>query len=416
MLRFQVILCGVLLVSGADPADSRAADWTQWRGPGHNNIAPAGKSVPTEWSARENVRWRTNVPGRGHSTPIVVGDLVVLTSADERNQAQAVMAFDRQTGERAWLKPVNQGGFPKIHVKNTHASPTPAAAGELLYATFCHHGKVEAVALTHDGKEVWKKDVGPFRPQAYEYGYAASPTVYGDTLIVTGSCDTSAWMKALDLQTGQIRWQQDRPKVLNWASPIVTTLQGREQLVISGGHMLAGYDPDSGQQLWRADCLTMATAGTCVWSDGIVLASGGYPDSQTAAVTADGSGRVLWTNRVKCYEQSMLSHDGYVYALADTGVAYCWEAASGNEMWKKRLSGPVSASPLLVGDTIYVANEKGMMFVFRANPEKFEPVARNILGNESFASPVVVDDVMYLRVAEGRRGRRQEVLYAIAGE
>lgn len=416
MLPIRRFLCGLLLVPCLLTAVSQAADWSQWRGPSHNNIAPDGESVPVEWSERQNVRWRTKVPGRGHSTPIVSGDLIVLTSADERNKAQAVMAFDRASGERRWLTPVSQGGFPKIHVKNTHASPTPAAAGGLLYATFCHHGQVEAVALDRQGEKVWSTNVGPFSPKAYEYGYGASPTVYGDTLIVTGSCDVTAWMKALDLKTGQVVWQQQRPKVLNWASPIVTSLHGREQLVISGGDMIASYDPGSGQPLWKADCLTMATAGTCVWSDGIVLASGGFPDSQTVAVAGDGSGEVLWSNKVRCYEQSMMSHDGYLYALADTGVAWCWNAKTGAEMWKKRLIGPVSASPLLVGDNIYAANEKGTMFVFKASPEKFDLVARNNLGTESFASPVVADGVIYLRVAEGRRARRQEMLYAIASE
>lgn len=396
------------------PSPGRSADWSQWRGPGRDNIAPSRESVPTEWSESENIRWKTNVAGRGHSSPVVVGDLVVLTSADERNQAQVVIAFDRKTGKQKWLTQINRGGFPKVHLKNTHASSTVASSNGQFYATFCHHGRIEAVAVDGSGQVVWKKDVGPFRPRAYEYGYGASPTVFDGTLIVTGTCDTSAWMKGLDLQTGEIRWQQERPKVLNWASPIVADVGGREQLLISGGYMIAAYAPDSGEPLWKADCLTMATCGTCVWSDGMIFASGGFPDPQTAAVAADGSGRVLWTNRVKCYEQSMLSHGGYLYALADNGVAYCWNAKTGAEQWKSRLSGPVSASPLLVGDNIFVANEKGTMFVFRASPDRFQAVAKNQLGNESFASPAVADHVMYLRVAHGRRNQRQEVLYAVA--
>ncbi len=338
----------------------------------------------------------------------------MLTSADERNQVQAVIAFDRNTGKQRWLTPVSRGGFPKIHLKNTHASPTVASTGGLFYATFCHHGKIEAVAVDRSGQIIWKQDVGPFRPKAYEYGYGASPTIYKNALIVTGSCDTSAWMKALDSKTGRQLWQQKRPQVLNWASPIVAEVGGHEQLLLSGGHMIAGYDPSSGKPDWKANCLTMATCGTCVWADGTVIASGGFPDPQTAAVAADGSGRVLWTNRVKCYEQSMLAYDGHVYALADNGVAYCWNAKTGQERWKNRLSGPVSVSPLLVGDHIYAANEKGTMYVFKASPNAFQAVAKNQLGNESFATPAVADNVMYLRVAHGRRNQRQETLYAIA--
>lgn len=404
----------LLVALAQPPATLLSNDWSQWRGSGHNNVAPEGESVPTEWTATKNVLWKSNVPGRGHSSPIVVGDLVVLTSADERKKDQVVIAFNRRTGKQEWLTPVSHGGFPKTHKKNTHASPTIASANGLFCATFCHHGKVEAVAVDRFGKVIWREDVGPFRPKAYEYGYAASPTIYRDALIITGSCDTSAWMKALDIRTGQPRWQQERPQVLNWASPIVADVGGRDQLLISGGHMIASYNPATGNPVWNANCLTMATCGTCVWTTGIVIASGGFPDAQTAAVSADGSGRILWTNRVKCYEQSTLCHDGYLYALADNGVAYCWDARSGREMWKKRLNGPVSASPLLVGGNIYVADEKGTMFVFKASPDKFEYVARNRLGDESFATPAVADNVLYLRVAHGRRQQRQEVLYAIA--
>ena len=145
-----------------------------------------------------------------------------------------------------------------------------------------------------------------------------------------------------------------------------------------------------------------------------MIASGGYPDSQTAAVAADGSGRVLWTNRVKCYEQSMLCHDGYVYALADNGIAYCWNARNGQERWKQRLQGPVSSSPLLVGDRIHATNEKGTTFVFRATPQKYEQIARNKLGTEAFASPAVADNVLYMRVTQGRGRQRQEMLFAIS--
>ena len=357
--------------------------------------------------------WKTNIPGRGHSSPVVVGDLIVLTSADEGNQTQAVVAFDRKTGQLKWLTPISRGGFPKVHLKNTHASPTIASANGRFYATFCHHGKIEAAAVDVSGQVVWKKIVGPFRPQSHEYGFGASPTIHGSTLIVTGACDTGGWMKALDLETGKIGWQQKRPKVLNWASPIVAEVGGREQLLISGADMIAAYNPDSGIPAWKANCLTMATCGTCVWSESMIFASGGFPAAQTAAVAADGSGRVLWTNRVKCYEQSMLIHGGYLYALADNGVAYCWNAKTGAEQWKRRLSGPVSASPLLVGENIYVANEKGTMYVFKASPAEFRSVARNKLGNESFATPAVADNVLYLRVAHGRRNQRQEVLYAI---
>ena len=392
---------------------TRAADWSQWRGPNHNNVAEAGQSIPTAWSETDNVVWKVEVPGRGHSSPIVIGDLIVLTSADEQGQQQGVFGFDRRTGKRLWGTVVSQGGFPKIHTKNTHASSTACSDGSQIYATFNHHNKVEAVALDMQGKIVWQKDVGGFIPKQYEYGYAAAPTLSNGNLIISGDCDTVAWVKALDTRSGRVSWQQERPRKLNWSSPIIGNVAGREQLFISGCDMMAAYDPRTGRSLWSTPCLTMATCGTVVWDDDTVYASGGYPKKETVAVKADGSGTILWTNTVKCYEQSMLIHEGHLYAVDDGGVAYCWHAKSGREMWRSRLRGPISASPVLVGDTIYASNEKGTTFVFKANPASFQAVGQNQLGTVSFATPAVVDNRIYLRVADGQGGGRKETLYAI---
>jgi outer membrane protein assembly factor BamB len=390
-----------------------AADWAQWRGPNHNNVAEAGQSVPTAWSATRNVAWKVDVPGRGHSSPIVIGDLIVLTSADEQGQQQGVFGFDRQTGKQRWGTPISKGGFPKLHNKNTHASPTACSDGRQIYATFNHHNKIEAVALDMQGKVVWKQDVGGFVPKKYQYGYAAAPTLYQGKLIISADSDTVAWVKALDTKTGKVAWQQNRPKKLNWSSPIVGNVSGKDQLFISGCEMIASYDPGTGRLLWSQPCLTMATCGTVVWDNDTVYASGGYPKKQTVAVKADGSGNMPWTNTAKCYEQSMVIHDGHLYAVDDTGIAFCWNARSGQEMWKTRLRGPISASPVLVGDTIYATNERGTTFVFKANPEWFEAIAENQLGEETFASSAVVDNRILMRVASGNGAGRKETLYAI---
>ncbi|MHC4996416.1 MAG: outer membrane protein assembly factor BamB family protein, partial [Planctomycetota bacterium] len=158
----------------------------------------------------------------------------------------------------------------------------------------------------------------------------------------------------------------------------------------------------------------IATAGTAVWHDDIVFAGGGYPKSGTVAVRVKpGSAEVVWSTSQKVYEQSMLAHDGYVYAMSDSGVAYCWRANDGKEMWKQRLAGPVSASPVLVGDVIYMTNERGKTFVFRANPEKYEEVAVNQLGEDVFATLSVVDSRIYMRTGVDRGNDRKEYLYCI---
>ncbi len=409
MLRanFAWMCCAVLFVqSGA------AEDWTQWRGPSHKNIASGDNPVPAKWDESTNVLWKTDVPGRGHASPIVAGNTVILCTADEATQTQAVVAFDCKSGKQLWITPISQGGFPPIHPKNTHASSTAATNGTRIFATFCHHEQVEAVALDMSGKVVWRKVVGGFLPRAYEYGYASSPTIYKNTLIVSGDCDTVAWVKALKLSNGEAVWEQKRPQFLNWSSPIVATISGKDQLLLSGLHMIASYDPATGISNWETKCLTMATCGTCVWEGDLIFASGGYPDAQTVAVKADGSG-VAWSNKVKCYEQSMLVHNGYLYAFSDSGVTFCWDAKTGKEMWKQRMKGPVSTSPLLVGETIFATNEAGTTWVFKANPKKYEEVAQNQLGESGFASMAAIDGQLFIRTATGDGTGRKESLYCI---
>jgi outer membrane protein assembly factor BamB len=193
----------------------------------------------------------------------------------------------------------------------------------------------------------------------------------------------------------------------------VANVAGREQLLISGCELVSSYDPKTGKLLWSAPGTTMATCGTMVWSGDLAIASGGYPKAETICVKADGSGQVVWKNKQKCYEQSMIVHNGYVYAVTDLGVGICLRASDGELMWQQRLKGPVSASPVLVGDTIYQTVEDGTTYVFKANPQKFELVATNKLGNEGFATMAVCGNRIYVRTAKTERGQRQEYLYCL---
>lgn len=403
------VVCSFTLLMHAANAD----DWSQWRGPSGQAVAAEGNRVPTEFSPKKNVLWSAQIPGAGHCSPTVVGDLVVVTTADPSNQKQAVLGFNRASGESAFITIVSEGGFPETHAKNTHASSTVCSDGELFFATFHHHDKVEAVAVDKAGKIVWRTDVGAFRPKQYVYGYAASPTLHNGKLFISADCDTSAWLVALNPADGQQIWTTDRPQMLNWSSPIVANVAGKDQLLLSGCERIASYNPEDGKLLWEAACLTMATCGTVVWDDDTVYASGGYPKRETVAVKADGSGTIVWTNRVKCYEQSMVIHNGYLYAFDDNGVVYCWKAKTGQEQWKHRLRGPVSASLVCVDGNIVACNERGTVWVFKASPDGFQQVAQNQMGTSLFASPTIVDNVIYIRSASGEGRSRQEAIFAI---
>ena len=365
--------------------------------------------------------FKAPIPGRGHSSPIVVGDAIYLTTSDEPAESQSVLALSRTTGEQLWIRPVSQGGFPeRNHPKNTAATPTVACDGERVISTFFHHKGIHVTAMDTNGHEIWKRRVGDFNPRRYEYGYAPSPIFYRHTVIVAAEHDGDSYIVALRRIDGEEVWRTPRPRSISFSSPSIGRVAGKDQLMISGQEVVAAYDPATGKELWQAPGTTFATCGTMVWAGDVALASGGYPKAETIAIKADGSREVLWKNPQQCYEQSMIVFRSnetrptdYLVALTDKGIAFCWRVSDGKEMWKQRLRGPVSASPILAGGHIYWANESGTMYVFEANPEAFTLIAENRIGSESMASPAVSRNQMFLRVATGSAATRTEQLYCI---
>ena len=392
-----------------------ADDWRTWRGPLSNGVA-VEQTPPTQWSDSENVIWKTEVPGRGHSSPIVVGDQVILTTAVDADKSQQVLSYDRNTGKLRWRRSLHQNGFQRqIHAKNTQATPTAGSNGQQIFVVFPHNDAIQLTALDLQGQPQWSKTVGPYRPQKYKFGYAASPLLYKNLVIVSVEFDDdrNSAITAFAQSDGKQVWRAPRPRQITFSSPIVGRTGGRDQLLISGAKQVSSYDPNTGKPLWSCEGTTDATCGTLIWSDQVVFASGGYPKKETIAVASDGSRRVVWKNGEKCYEQSMLHHDGHIYAVNDGGVAMCWDAQSGRTLWKQRLAGPVSASPILAGGHIYFVNERGQMFVFKASPQSYQQVARFSIGDEGFATPAFCGDQIFLRTARGGGGSRQEFLVCI---
>ncbi len=369
--------------------------------------------MPVEWSETQNVLWKVPIPGRGHSSPTIAGNRIYLATADERTQVQSVLALDRESGETIWKTDVSQGGFPKTHPKNTHATVTVACDGKRLFITFHHHNKLTLTALNLNGERVWEKEVGPFEPKLYEYGYASSPFLYESLVIVAADVEHGGYLMAYNREDGNLVWKTNRPISYSFSSPVVANVAGREQLLLSGCDLVSSYDPKTGELIWSTPGTTMATCGTIVWSGEHVIASGGYPKAETICVKADGSGEVVWKNRQKCYEQSLIVHDGHVYFVNDTGVGICLRVSDGQLMWQQRLKGPVSSSPVRVGDVIYQTIEDGTTFVFKANPIQFELVAKNKLGDEGFPTMAICGNRIYIRTANSEQGGRQEYLYCL---
>lgn len=403
----EVVASGVIADELPAPVVAEG-DWPWWRGPTRNGVGD-GQPAPTAWNETENIVWKVKIPGRGHSSPTVVGDRIYLATADETAATQSVLALDRMTGETVWQKELNQGGLPTaVHQNSTHANGTVACDGERLVIAFAHHEGITGYGLDLDGNLLWEQKLGAF---ASQFGYAPSPLIYKSLAIFACDNKGGGYLAAVHRGTGEIIWRIARPAISTYSSPTVAEVGGRPRLLISGCDLICSYDPDTGEQHWQCAGPAEATCGTMVWDGEIVFASGGYPGSETAGLNAE-TGEKIWSNGEKCYEQSLLAHDGHVYASTNSG-AVCWAADTGGERWRGRLRGKFSASPVLAGEHIYVTNEAGTVSVLRATPDEFEIVASNQLGDEAFATPTICGGRIYLRVARSTGGQRQEWLYCI---
>ena len=406
------LFCSLVFTCSSMVAAQEANDWRSWRGPNGNGITE-NQNPPIQWSEQKNVVWKTPVPGRGHASPTVVGDKILLATADQSAQTQSVLAFDRASGKKLWETVVHFGNLgPQVHPKNTYASQTVVSDGSHAFVVFSNAGKIWTTALNLDGKQLWQKQTATYTSNR-PFGFGTSPTFADGKLFVTCVSNGDSFVVALNPTNGQEIYRIQQPKATSYSVPVVATVAGKRQLLMSGGQQVAGYDPETGVQLWKTPARWVTSCGTMVWDGDLVFASGGYPAQQTLAIRADGSGQIVWQNPIKVYEQSMIVVDGYLYAQAEKGIVYCWRCSDGKEMWSARTRGPESASPVLAGGNLYFTNELGTTFVIKPDPKEFKLVATNQLGSSSFASMTMIDNRIYTRVADANR---QEWLYCLGKE
>ncbi|MSQ95930.1 MAG: serine/threonine protein kinase [Gemmataceae bacterium] len=386
-------------------------DWPWWRGPDRNGIADAKQKPPLKWSDTENVLWKAPVPGRGHGSPIVVGDQIFLATADPKEETQSVLCYDRKTGKLDWQTEVHRGGFEKGgNGKSSLASATVACDGQRVFINFLHKKAIYTTALSRAGKQLWQTKVADY---VLHQGFASSPAVYQSLVLVSADNKGTGMLAALERSTGKVVWTVERPKLPNYASPTILKVAGREQLFFIGCKLVTSLDPLTGRKLWETEGSTEECVTSTVTDGKLIITSGGYPKNHVAAVHADGSGKTAWEIKTKVYVPSMLENRGYLYAVQDEGVTLCWKFDTGKEVWKGRVDGPFSASPVLVGDHIFATNEVGRTFIFKASPAAFELIAENQLVGEVLATPTICGGRIYLRVAVNQKGQRQEALYCV---
>ncbi len=393
-----------------EPIKVEKTDWAWWRGPNHDGSIETG-AVTTEWSESENVVWKAKVPGRGHGSAIIVGDQVLIAGADKGRGVQSVVCFDFATGKQAWESIVHQGGIYKGgNKKASQASSTPACDGERIYASFLNKGAIHTSAISRKGDVLWTTKI---RDYIVHQGYGASPLLFEDLVIVSADNKGGGKVAALRRSSGDIVWEHKRPKKPNYPSPVIYELFGKKQLILTGCDLVTSLDPRTGKEHWQVKGATTECVTTSVTDGTHVFTSGGYPTNHVSAVRADGSGKKAWEVTSRVYVPSMLIKEGHLYSILDAGIASCRKCSDGTEVWKHRIGGTHSSSPVMVNNMIVATDEQGVTTVFKATPDGFEQVAKNRLNAEVFSTPSFSRGRMFLRAAKKEDGKRQEYLYCI---
>ena len=394
----RTILLASALLTAAHPL--AAEDWPQFRGPTGQGVS-AEVELPVQWSESSNVRWKVEVPGSGWSSPVVAGDRVWLTTAvvDRSGTSLRALAFDTASGRRVVDAEVFR--LPRrnlLNPKNSHASPTPVVEGDRVYV---HFGAEGTAALTTAGEVVWRKRF------IYEsqHGNGGSPTLYKDLLVF--SCDGSdtAFIVALDKRTGAERWKTHRrtPFDQAYSTPLLIRVGDRDQLVSAGAYRAAAYDPDSGKEIWRVSYTDgFSNVPRPVFGHGLVFITTGFQQPDLLAIRPDGKGDVTKTHiawsltRGAPLTPSPIIVGDELYMVNDGGIASCIDARTGNVIWQSRLGGTYSASPVYADGRLYFPAEQGVTTVIAPGKEA-RRLAMNKLDGGLLASMAVSGGSFFLR-------------------
>ena len=379
------------------PVDGGAQYWTRWRGPSGQGLV-AGTGYVDRWSAKENILWKTPVPGRGNSSPIVWRDRVFLTTAYDAGGRLSVLAFRRGDGARLWETFV-PGRAGSAHQKNGHASPTVATDGERVYASF---GSVIA-ALDLDGRIVWRQDLGPI---SNYHGPAGTPLLYKDRLIVYQDQSHGAFIAAFDTLTGKPLWRTARNADVGWGTPAAVRVGEHDEIVVNGQGRVQAYDPDSGRELWSCGGTTDEVIPTPVVGFGLIFSASGRA-GPTLAIRPGGRGDVtrshlVWsTPRGSPFVPSPVLVDDLLYMVNDmASIVTAIHAKTGEVAWQGRLGVAqregFSASPVAVDGKVFFTNDDGDTFVLRAGPT-FALLHVNSFDEPTLASPALVEGKWYFR-------------------
>jgi outer membrane protein assembly factor BamB len=386
-------------------AEEKHGQWHRFRGFGGAGVS-AYANIPTSWNAKtgEGILWKTQVPLKGHNSPVVWGDRVFLSGADPN--VRQVLCFDAKSGRLLWkgdvpTAPPASGEKFEIMEDTGYAAPTVATDGRRVYAIF---PTGDVAGFDFNGRRLWHKSLG--RPDS-AYGYASSLETYEKLVLIQydqgdGKEGKSRFF-ALDGLTGQVVWEAKRQLPSSWTTPIVVDVGGQPQLITVANPFVVSYNPADGKELWRAECVAGDLAPSPICAGGLVFAI--QPYSHLAAIKPTGQGNVTKTHIAWKAEDgipdicSPVSDGTYVYLLDSEGLVTCYKVENGQKVYEHELKEPCRASPSVVGDKLYLLSHKGVMHIVQIGPE-YKELSKCELGEECLASPAFADGRIYIRGAK----------------
>ena len=405
--RFKATVCFVATVSlitvpvNVVTASDGPQEWSRFRGANGLGQSDA-TTIPVEWTS-EDYNWQVPLPGIGHSSPVISENRVLVTSGDPEGGTRYVTCLRASDGSQLWSRE-----FPSathhLHARNSYASSTPALDDHHIYCMWATPDAYHLVALDlADGQTIWRANLGGFKSQ---HGFAMSPIVYGDVVIVANEQLGESFLAAYDCKTGEERWRCPRKGGIQTAYSVPCILQledGTEQIIFnSTGHGMTGVNPKNGKPLWSIDVFNKRCVSSPVVAGGLVFGSSGQGGSGEALVAVrpgDGSREAEVAYQIKKsapYVVTPVAYRDWIFVWHDGGVVSCHDLADGKLRWRQRVARGFSGSPIRIGSDLYAMTEDGKVVVLAADKD-FELRAENDLGEPSRATPAVADGRLYLR-------------------